>query len=229
MTTQQALTYLRAWVAESGFQIPQLLAGDWQETVEQLPAYLRSDKTLTCEILALTPEGRSYSIAQLRKIFRTISVKVPTGRRLIILPEADRLSEAASHTLLKQLEEAGERNRWLLTTAFPQRLLPTIRSRTQVIRVAEGEAPVPAREWDTAAAQEWLTYIGKDSLSDEKLDSLGVWLVMQVAKAGIPEQYFATLLRLRDYYKIRALTGNSKLPKDVLFGTLAALKKPGNF
>lgn len=54
--------------------------------------------------------------------------------RVIVLDEADRLNPNAGNCLLKTLEEPFPGNHFVLVTAAPDRLLPTIRSRTQRVR-----------------------------------------------------------------------------------------------
>jgi DNA polymerase-3 subunit delta' len=54
--------------------------------------------------------------------------------RVIIIDDADRMNASASNGLLKTLEEPGPRTHLILLTAAPERLLATIRSRTQRIR-----------------------------------------------------------------------------------------------
>ena len=54
--------------------------------------------------------------------------------RVIIIDDADALNPNAANSLLKTLEEPLARNHLVLCTSAPERLLPTIRSRTQRIR-----------------------------------------------------------------------------------------------
>ena len=54
--------------------------------------------------------------------------------RVIIIDEADKLNVSAANALLKTLEEPASRTHIVLVTASPERLLSTIRSRTQRIR-----------------------------------------------------------------------------------------------
>jgi DNA polymerase-3 subunit delta' len=54
--------------------------------------------------------------------------------RVIIIDDADALNPNAANALLKTLEEPLARNHLVLCTSAPDKLLPTIRSRTQRIR-----------------------------------------------------------------------------------------------
>lgn len=51
------------------------------------------------------------------------------GWRIVVVREADRATEEAQNSILKLLEEPGEGTLWLLETARPEALLPTVRSR----------------------------------------------------------------------------------------------------
>src|SRR5262245_57764477 len=54
--------------------------------------------------------------------------------RVIIVDDADAMNPSAANCLLKTLEEPLARNHLVLCTSAPDRLLPTIRSRTQNVR-----------------------------------------------------------------------------------------------
>ena len=69
------------------------------------------------------------------------------GAKVVVIYPAERMNPASANTLLKTLEEPPGRARFVLASAAPQRLLPTVRSRCQSLRV-----PLPAL--DVAAG--WL-------------------------------------------------------------------------
>ena len=54
--------------------------------------------------------------------------------RVIVVDDADAMNPSAANCLLKTLEEPLARNHLVLCTSAPDRLLPTIRSRTQRVR-----------------------------------------------------------------------------------------------
>lgn len=54
--------------------------------------------------------------------------------KIVIIPQADNLSPESQNTLLKNLEEPGNNNYFILLTTRPQSLIPTILSRCQTIR-----------------------------------------------------------------------------------------------
>jgi hypothetical protein len=60
------------------------------------------------------------------------------GWRIVLVREAERMNEAAQNAFLKTLEEPGQQTLIALETAWPSRLLDTIRSRVVVV---ETQAP----------------------------------------------------------------------------------------
>jgi DNA polymerase-3 subunit delta' len=68
--------------------------------------------------------------------------------RVIIIDEADAMNPSAANCLLKTLEEPAPRNHLVLCSAAPDRLPPTIRSRTQRVRFL----PLPAEALLAVAA-----------------------------------------------------------------------------
>ncbi len=51
--------------------------------------------------------------------------------RVVVIEDADRLTESAANALLKAIEEPGLRTVWLLCAPTLTDVLPTIRSRTR--------------------------------------------------------------------------------------------------
>jgi DNA polymerase-3 subunit delta' len=79
----------------------------------------------------------SYGVEDAKSLISWSATR-PSGRhrRIIVLEDADRLTEAAANTLLKVLEEPPPRVVWLLCTPSTEDVLPTIRSRTRWISLA---------------------------------------------------------------------------------------------
>lgn len=74
------------------------------------------------------------------KSFFTLSA-ADGGERVALIDCADELNTAAANALLKLLEEPPPRSHILLVSHQPQRLLPTIRSRCQGLRLSPLSAP----------------------------------------------------------------------------------------
>ena len=86
--------------------------------------------------------GRSFDLFELdaasnsgvdavRDLIERAAVGSPGRTKVYILDEVHMLTPAASNALLKTLEEPPDHVRFVLATTDPQKVLPTIRSRTQ--------------------------------------------------------------------------------------------------
>ena len=58
------------------------------------------------------------------------------GNKVVVIESIERMTESASNSLLKTLEEPSQNTYLLLTTNKPNRLLPTITSRCEKIRIS---------------------------------------------------------------------------------------------
>ena len=89
-------------------------------------------------------------VEAIRDLIASASLATPGHYKVYILDEVHMLSTAASNALLKTLEEPPPHVIFVLATTDPQKVLPTIRSRTQhfdlhLLPAADLEAPVVAR------------------------------------------------------------------------------------
>jgi len=102
------------------------------------------------DLLTLYPEeeGKAIKVDQVRELIKKISLTSHgKGYRVIIIAPADALNINASNSLLKTLEEPPENTVLILITDKPSKLMPTIRSRTQMVRF-----DLPSQE----QSMEWL-------------------------------------------------------------------------
>ncbi len=85
------------------------------------------------DLWILGDEGnREIGIESVRELNGFLNQTSTTGGwRVVIIDGADRLNRNAANALLKRLEEPPPLTAFFLTTSFPGRLLPTIRSRCQ--------------------------------------------------------------------------------------------------
>jgi DNA polymerase-3 subunit delta' len=81
------------------------------------------------------PYNRAVLVDAVRDLERETNFRPVEGRaRVFIVENAERLSDASSNALLKTLEEPHPTSHLVLLTSRPASLLPTIRSRCQVVR-----------------------------------------------------------------------------------------------
>lgn len=90
-------------------------------------------------LLATEKSSQGIKIDQIRTVSEKLNHTSLAAYKIIVINPADSLLLAASHALLKSLEEPSERSLFILLTEKIEGLLPTIRSRCQVIRFATPE------------------------------------------------------------------------------------------
>lgn len=87
-------------------------------------------------------ETRSIGIDSIRQLSQVLNERPRLGHaKVAIINDAEKMTEAAANALLKTLEEPAGQATLLLVSAYPERLLPTIRSRCQQWLV-----PLPSAE-----------------------------------------------------------------------------------
>lgn len=88
-----------------------------------------------------TELARSISVDQVRGLGRLFSTTASFSPwRVVVIDAVDDLERSAANALLKNLEEPPANSLFLLISHAPERLLPTIRSRCRLLRLA----PLPA-------------------------------------------------------------------------------------
>jgi len=92
------------------------------------------------DVTALRTEGVIISIKEARALVERSYFGPSVGRyRVLVVEDADRMTERTSNVLLKALEEPPERTVWVLCAPSEADLLPTIRSRVRSLRLREPE------------------------------------------------------------------------------------------
>jgi len=95
----------------------------------------RVERGLHPDVMVIQPETAAIKIEQVRTLVREIASGPFEGRaRAFVVDDAHAMTEQAQNSLLKSLEEPAPTSHVLLVTGAPQALLPTIRSRCQVLR-----------------------------------------------------------------------------------------------
>ncbi|HEX2193572.1 MAG TPA: hypothetical protein VHK63_01200 [Candidatus Limnocylindria bacterium] len=80
-------------------------------------------------------QGESIVGVARRWLLETAGAPIAGPRRVLVVEGVDRANEQIQNVLLKALEEPTPRQVFVLTAADPARVLPTIRSRSQPLRV----------------------------------------------------------------------------------------------
>lgn len=84
------------------------------------------------DVELIKTEGLSIKIDEVRDLISRASWSPAVGNyRVVVIEDADRLTESAASALLKAIEEPGLRTVWLLCAPSSTDVLPTIKSRTR--------------------------------------------------------------------------------------------------
>lgn len=88
------------------------------------------------DVLVVRPSLVSFGVAETRDLVRRAAL-APAGRRwqIVIVEDADRLTDHAVNALLKTIEEPAPHTVWLLCAPTPEDMLATVRSRCRHIRL----------------------------------------------------------------------------------------------
>ena len=94
-------------------------------------------------------------ISQVRSLIEQANTASHISRnKIFVIAPVDAMTDSASNSLLKVLEEPAQNNYFLLITENVQNLLPTISSRCQILRIGEP---------DKNQSEQWLLSQGLDS------------------------------------------------------------------
>ena len=107
------------------------------------------------DLMELRPSGkmRFIQMDSALEAVRFANLSSHSGRKAVVIHEADRLNEESANALLKTLEEPARGLLLVLATTHPYRLLPTILSRCARFDLGGEGAPLPLPAWrDTVAA-----------------------------------------------------------------------------
>ena len=145
---------------------------------------LRVDVEQSESLLVIQPETAQIKVGQTREVLRFMYLKSLGPARVVIVNEAHRLNPQAANILLKTLEEPPEGSYLILVTSTLSGVLPTIRSRSQIMRFSTLE---PNELGKVVAAPEWALRVGRVDLVNELLNldeestkdrTYGVWTLL---------------------------------------------------
>jgi DNA polymerase-3 subunit delta' len=89
------------------------------------------------DVAVITTQQLSIGVKEVRDLVRRAALS-PAGRRwqIVIVEDADRLTEPATNALLKAIEEPAARTVWMLCAPTVEDVLPTIRSRCRLVTLS---------------------------------------------------------------------------------------------
>jgi DNA polymerase-3 subunit delta' len=109
------------------------------------------------DVEIIRTEGLSIKVEEIRELLTRVAwAPSLSSWRVVVMEDADRLTESAANALLKAIEEPGTRTVWLLCAPTLHDVLPTIRSRCRHLQL---------RTPSIAAVTQFL--INRDKISPE--------------------------------------------------------------
>ena len=120
----------------------------------------QADATTHPNLVVVQPAGLSISVDEARRVVRAAALSAAGGRtHVVVVEDADRLTEAAANAWLKAIEEPEPGCVFLLCAPSPEDLPPTIRSRCRLVTLrlpsAGDVAEVLLRDGVDAATARW--------------------------------------------------------------------------
>lgn len=88
------------------------------------------------DVTVVATQGLSIKVEDARHLVQEAAHRPSVGRwRVVVVEDADRLTERAADALLKALEEPAPRTVWMLCAPSSEDVIVTIRSRTRAVRL----------------------------------------------------------------------------------------------
>ena len=212
--------FFQAWLEQSGERSPLLVTSPSSQPLDEALSLVTEQKE-NATVVEITSER--ITIKDIRGIISEAAHTSWADHRIVIIPQAERLTDPAANALLKLLEEGSAHTSFILLSQWPTRLLETIRSRCARVRLPASRST--KQSVDLSALNQSLLQRLTDSASDkalstDELDTLGAALEQELRASGPSPALRRAFTRLRDYHKIAAQQGNTKLAKDVLLASL---------
>ena len=168
--------------------------------------------------LVITPEdGKSIKIEAIRQLQKFLTLKVISNKlpnRAVIIDEAQTLTLEAQHALLKTLEEPPIGTILILTTTNEYSLLPTIKSRLQLISVTRPLKSTMEQKYSDVSPEKFSKAYAVSSGSPGLLHALitdeqhPLLEATEVARKLLSQPAYGRLLLIDELSKKRELVSN---------------------
>ena len=111
-------------------------AKEIDQQIDQICTFLQTEISPNNPDLFIINQDTGWTIELTRQIKHFLSQKpFNHSHKVVIISQAENLNVESQNALLKILEEPGEGNYIILSTTKPAKLLPTISSRCQIIKL----------------------------------------------------------------------------------------------
>jgi len=167
------------------------------------------------DLVLITPEQEQIRISQIRDLSWRLALKpIRASFKAAILDQAHQMNEEAQNCFLKTLEEPKGKTLLILITEWPETLLPTIRSRCEIIKFY----PVPKLEIEN--------YLKNQGVSKEKAKEIAD---ISLGRPGVAIDFISNPQKLENQKKIiKELIEVSNSPLGIRFQYAGGLAKTLN-
>jgi hypothetical protein len=146
------------------------------------PIYVLPEKDEKVDI-----EKGIITVDVIRRLY-TMTKTIETGTRLIVIDYAERMGVQAQNAFLKLLEEPGANTHFIILTHTVSKLLPTVRSRLQVVAIN----PITLQQSEALLDELRMT----DATKRSQLLFIATGLPATLARLSIDEPSFAARVKI---------------------------------
>jgi DNA polymerase III subunit delta' len=138
---------------------------DAPEACGECGSCLRLEKEQSESLMTVFPEGAAIKIEQARDVLQFLALRKLGRARIILIDQAHLMNPQAANALLKSLEEPPAGTYFILITPLAAAVLPTIRSRSQLVRFRP-LSPEELRRILGPEADDWLVESAQGSVEN---------------------------------------------------------------
>jgi DNA polymerase-3 subunit delta' len=112
-----------------------MISADDFDSCDRCSSCIKANRHRHSDIVSIKADGQFIKIKEIREIQEQMTfAPIEGGKRIFIVPDADKMNHISANALLKTLEEPSRSNILILITSSPQELPVTIVSRCQTVR-----------------------------------------------------------------------------------------------
>lgn len=166
------------------------------DACDKCPACIQIDQGNHPEVMNIRPDGNVIKIAQLRQLQSRFRYSSPEGViRVAVIEEAEKMRDEAANSLLKFLEEPNSAMMVVLITEHLADIIPTIKSRCQLVRFPEVLPSVKKEQYLKEGIPEELAGVMAHASGSLELEDRGI-------------EYFESVLQQVKEWGIQILSGS---------------------
>ncbi len=195
------------------------VGADPEALLQEAASFAKALNCASCDLLILSGGGKSIKIDEIRQVSDFVRFGPAVSKwKVIIINGADRMTEEASNSFLKTLEEPLDRVLFILTSARESKILRTIASRCQKL-MFNNEKP---------ASDESVEDLTEKILNMEEMSIPQMMAASEELSVDpdLEEKLNSVLYNYRD--KVGPAGGKKILATREIFNALRAIERKGN-